>query len=369
MQAWQERCSYTSNMVSSKRIIWIDYVRVLAILFVVLCHSTEYVYHFDVDSVLARSFPSQVISFLYFTLGRIGVPLFLCMTGYLMLDRKYDKQSCKTFYKSKWLRLLITTEIWVLIFIAYRVIVDGYDLNPSWIIENILLLNPFSLMPHIWYLPVILALYVVIPLIANILRRPNGYRFALVLLVVLILFYYVLPVINTFCSALGIESIISQIQIKFLIIAHGCYLVLGYLCKRGLFDKVPTFVLVIICCIGMGATVGEQLFVYHQDTAYNLWYNNIFLLLTALSLFILISRISFKPRHFIEVIARYSFGVYLIHYLLLYGVTYLASTMQIIMPSSVAVIALTLSVGFLSLVACILINKIPKLDKVLLYMR
>lgn len=94
-----------------QRIQWIDMVRGIAILCVILCHVTENIYQLNVDSISLLDFPSKIFVFSAFTCGRLGVPLFLFISGYLLLDRHYGMEGCCKFWKKNLLSLLITVEI------------------------------------------------------------------------------------------------------------------------------------------------------------------------------------------------------------------------------------------------------------------
>ena len=96
-------------------------------------------------------------------------------------------------------------------------------------------------------------------------------------------------------------------------------MILGYFCKRGVFNSVSTPVLSVLCLVGISTTVGEQLFVYHHGVGYNVWYNNILLLLGTLSLFVLLSRLTLKNNKLIQLLAKYSFAIYLVHIPVLNG--------------------------------------------------
>lgn len=92
---------------------WIDAVRCLAILCVILCHATEFIY--IPNSLSARgladfSLTSVVFAFFMHDVGRLGVPMFLFITGYLLLTRDYDEAACYKFWKGNWLRLVLATE-------------------------------------------------------------------------------------------------------------------------------------------------------------------------------------------------------------------------------------------------------------------
>ena len=63
--------------MSKSRKPWLDIIRATAILCVVLCHSVEAFYRPVLLGQLRLSFPFWNIENLLFTVGRIGVPLFL----------------------------------------------------------------------------------------------------------------------------------------------------------------------------------------------------------------------------------------------------------------------------------------------------
>lgn len=65
----------------------------------ILCHATEGIYKLNIESVTSMSIMSKFTAFTGFTLGRTGVPVFLMISGYLLLDREYDKTRTIRFWK------------------------------------------------------------------------------------------------------------------------------------------------------------------------------------------------------------------------------------------------------------------------------
>lgn len=70
-------------------ILWINVARSVAILLVVLCHATENSYGLNLDFMSQINTTSKILSLSLFTLGRLGVPIFLFISGYLLLNRRY----------------------------------------------------------------------------------------------------------------------------------------------------------------------------------------------------------------------------------------------------------------------------------------
>lgn len=81
------------------RVRWLDIARVFAIISVVNMHVTQEIFSYDLQIVLQDSRMEQIIKMCLFTFGRMGVPIFLFITGYLMLDREYDYEKSTDFLR------------------------------------------------------------------------------------------------------------------------------------------------------------------------------------------------------------------------------------------------------------------------------
>ena len=89
-----------------KRIFYFDEIRALAILFVILCHTTTIYHPFN------YSFSPLAIPSILNMLGWVGVPLFFMISGALLLNREYE---INFFLKSKLLRIFIPFVFWIII--------------------------------------------------------------------------------------------------------------------------------------------------------------------------------------------------------------------------------------------------------------
>lgn len=156
-------------MKVEKRILWIDVVRSIAICCVVMCHAVEgYMYTLDVNFMNAISAQSRCFAIIAFTFGRVGVPLFLMISGYLLLDKSYDESACIKFWKNKCFGLFIAIEVWIIVYNLFFIFYEGRELSLITLGKEMLLLK-VSGMNHMWYMPMILGFYLTLPIIANAL--------------------------------------------------------------------------------------------------------------------------------------------------------------------------------------------------------
>ena len=85
--------------MGKNRVEWIDLVRAIAILTVLYIHATDGIYIISSDAILNYTVFSRIFNFASLFIGRIGVPFFLMITGYLLLDRSYDDERVRKFWQ------------------------------------------------------------------------------------------------------------------------------------------------------------------------------------------------------------------------------------------------------------------------------
>ena len=298
--------------MKKERIVWLDWARAFAILCVILVHVTEGIFPFHPEGMATYSLVQQAILFSCFTLGRIGVPLFLFLTGYLLLPRDYSEGATKAFWKNRLLGLLITTEIWIVLMELFWSAISGTALDPFSILRKMCFLGASSI-SHMWYMPMILGMYCFLPLISNGIRRFDWKTLLFPLSVVLV-YVSLLPSLGTFLQAYGVGVLPEPvIDLSFGGGTFGVMIILGYCLSCGLLRRWSKWLLLWGCVFSFAFTVVSQIFLYRHGIRYNVWYNYFPLIIAAACLFELASRVRLSPSGLVTQLATYSFGIYLVH--------------------------------------------------------
>lgn len=364
------QCLKTDNDI--KRKTYLDITRIIAIILVILCHSTEHIYSmYNTDIMNIYGMFSITACFTLFSLGRLGVPFFLFLTGYLMLPRKWDNMKIKDFYIKKWFRLLLCSMIW---FLIYDIILYVVQYNQSFSIEKLieesLFLKEFC-MPHFWYIPMILGIYLILPVVGIGIQSVEVklLRFPL-LLSFIILFIY--PLIVVLLPFFGITEIVSKVSSGFIGTEYIYYVLIGYVFfktknnidKR---NKLITVVCLVMALVFLACAVGLQMWFYSKGCLIRVWYNSPFVFGCSSCLFYVFTKLDIqKKSRIIESLSRYSFGVFLLHYLFI--ILFKPIFIDLSISKSLKCILFAIFVCILSYVVVWVVSKIPKIGKILLYL-
>ena len=354
-------------METNKKIYSYDFIRAFAILCVVFCHSIETVYYIFQDrSILYTnlSLPSKIFDLTGITIGRLGVPLFLFLSGALLGRKTYEnKEDIKQFYSKKLKPLLITLLIWfviwnifILIYFSWRNEVP----NISWFtfLQNIFLLKTVDYILPAWYAPMIIGIYLFIPFITIILKKFDFKTIKLPLIITTI-YFFLLPTINLVLGVYGL-NVTSNIDLFFSGGIYGIYVILGYYLNNGLLKKVKSIILYIVFIISFICCIVFQYFLISKGVFYKLGYENIFLLIGCCALFEIFSRIFANQNVFSKVVAylsKISFPIFLIHNLIQYIIYQSNIFLSLIRPLNV------ICNFILTMLITIIIIKILSLNK------
>ena len=93
-------------MKNSNRIVFIDYVRVIACFLVMLVHASENFYCISADTTMLANESNRFwVAFYDGALGRMSVPLFMVVSAFLLVPVK-PNVSMSDFYKHRFKRII-----------------------------------------------------------------------------------------------------------------------------------------------------------------------------------------------------------------------------------------------------------------------
>lgn len=256
------------------------------------------------------------------------------LTGYLMLNRKYDSEYLQKFVKRNLIPLFVCFEIWNMIFyILNRIYGAPYSFKKTLKVA-FFLGTPGNVL---WFLPMIFCLYLGMPLVSRFLDFliSQGNRVYLgILLFCLIVFGTLVPsfqqVLEMLHPLLGINSTVTS-EMQMNVFGTGAwggsvwmlYLIIGYVFNRFSHEirKIPTPVFVLTFIVPYLLLVAFR-YVAWNHRVYSEFtdpYSNCLLVICSASAFVILHRIcnakavNGKFALFIEQLSKISFGVYVIH--------------------------------------------------------
>ena len=343
------------------RIQWIDFVRAIAILTVLYIHATDGIYIISSDAIMNYTIYSRIFNFASLFIGRIGVPFFLMITGYLLLDRTYDDERVRSFWANNCKELIIITVLWTIIYIISLEVVT---LNSG----QVNLAEAGNLFfSHMWYMPMIIGMYLSMPFVSNALHHfdPKTINQATIVFAILA---FLLPFITTVFAMNGIENINIQYCLGFSGGAYGIYIILGYLVKKGLFKKYSSKLMILIAIVSFIICVLFQYYAFVKGYNFILWYEFPFILSGSFALFELCSRMEYVSAYpIVKFISKYSFAVFLVHNL--FRLPLLPLVVELPFTEPVKAIILWILLIIFSYIAVVIIYRIPRFGKYILYMR
>lgn len=300
------------TMESSKnRLVHYDLLRILAAFSVVMLHSaSQYWYTLSPESVEWK------IANGYDALFRFGVPIFVMISGALFLGKELD---VKRLYTHHILRLLAVYLIWS---VAYGLF-DCRAYEAKYVTWAIIGFEIEGGRYHLWFLPMIIGIYILLPLLHSWIRHADKKIIEYLLIIFLVL-------------QIGRETLTALLQnqmLEFLInifdvqeLSMACsyvgYFVLGYyITTEGIPKKwhkiiylamIPAAVLNIVLSSISSLRKGAP-----DGTIYDSY--GVFTFIIVVGLFLLFTEVVAKVRYsesvrkLIQEISLATFGIYVMH--------------------------------------------------------
>lgn len=303
--------SKAKHMNASEPVDWIDNLRVLATISVVFLH---------VSAPLTAQFgkistTSWMIATIYNSSVRFCVPVFVMITGALLLPRDYE---ISDFIKKKLFRIVVPFVFWGCIYVSFLVLVkvsQGFKVTFFETFQYVYKVIQNGIYPHFWYVYMIIGLYLFIPILSRWARNSNKKE----------ILYFLIIWSSILCFN---YPIFSQYKIDFnLSYFNGYigYLVLGYYLSTIYDDKKVKSNSIAVLLIGIGiistniGTSFASIAANKFDTSFFEYLTpNVVLLSSGVFLFIKnLPTTNGKFKKLRASISTYSYGIYFVHILVL----------------------------------------------------
>ena len=297
----------------------------------------------------------QSFQFIMFTLGRLGVPLFFMLTGFLLLSRNYDsKEKIIRFYKKNFIVLLAVWYFWIVLYNLFFLVIEQKPIILRDIISEFLLFKKVPLM-HTWYMKEIILIYAILPLLSNAIKRIGHIR-------IIITVIFLISLIN--------KLYVGNWKMDFFLnrMIYVSYVLIGYYfsTKR---IKVCKGLNLSIIALGFIMLVIWQIHLYHVGKPLNVWYTNPILFIISALLFPVLKEYDWKAKMkvVVELVSRFSFGIYLLHVPIMILILHYFPLLQNI--SIVNVLVLFLLSFSICIIVISIFTKIPKIGKLMFYVK
>ena len=353
---------------SQKRIIWLDVLRLVALLMVIAGHSVD-MYNATPQDDPMNGFWGAFIG----SLMRPSVPLFAMMTGLLLLP---VRESAGDFYRRRIPRVLVPMVIWSAIYylVPWLTGVLGMDLSV------VSILYPFEFSPsqdfgdalhniamipfafngyttHMWYIYMLIGLYLIMPFFSAWIEKND--RTLVRTFIIMWCCSLMLPYLSQILSPdLFGRCAWNEFGTFYYFAGFAAYLLLGHLLGKG--NPLPSrkiiamgamlyFAGYIITYTGFSSMIVQYSYEQEPELIEMFWqFCSPNVALMAIGMFLAAQRVkihSERVQRALANITKCGFGIYLMHYILLGPIILLLLPLGL--PTPVCVIATVILVFLL----------------------
>ena len=334
------------NSISDNRIVWLDVIRCVAMIMVIGVHCIDPFY----ISPTMRAIPEYTHwAAIYGSLLRPSVPLFVMMTGLLLLPVK--KQPLGKFYKKRIYRVLFPFLIWSVLYSMFPWVTGVLGL-PKEIIGDFFCytqgqesqslidsLKDVAMIPfnfshkenHMWYIHLLIGLYLYMPFFSAWIEnadRKTKRAFLLIWIISLFIPYLKEYVANCLFERSGYvfgTDTWNEFGLFYYFAGFNGYLLLGHYVKKGNdWSLMKTFILCILMfAVGYYITYTGFSTTASNPNATEMEMELFFtfcspnVLLMTLATFLLLQKVVITNSTVIKVLANMTqcgFGIYMVHY-------------------------------------------------------
>ena len=347
---------------NKERIVFLDYIRVIACFLVLMVHASEQYY--ERGQGLVANNDDRLWMGVWDGISRVSVPLFMIVSAYLLVPLQ-EKTSWTEFFKRRAKRILPPMFIFMTLYCILPPLWGATTWTEGW--HNLLFmpLNFPEIAVHYWFFYVLIGMYLFIPIVSPWLRQATAKQELFFLSIWLL--STCLPYINRFGYEVFGQCWWNRYDMLYNFSGYLGYLVMAHYIRKHLSWNDGRRRIVGFICLIMGA-IATVLSWYLQITPGQMQaYNDVEIgwcfctlncAIYTFGSFLLFSTIH-KPGQGYKLIldiSKLSYGMFLVH---LFFIWLYASIFMPIMHISIAIPCITAVSYISSYILCKLISYIP----------
>lgn len=348
---------------AKEHIIYFDVIRVVACFFVIVVHVSAN----QLTALNPKSFDFQVSQFMN-TLSLTAPAVFLMLSGALFLNPDLMNVSIKQLWGKHILRMAISYVFWSYLY-TFIIWLPYYSFS----LETV---KAFALeffygvpMYHMWFIPAIISIYMVLPLLKPAFADKRRCKYFLILFFVI---QILIPTILKFDFPHKNLMKIAYSRIPFLLcIGYVGYFVLGYYLSVEKISKKMRIVTYASGILGLLAAAGINGYFSVRQNASVLPLDDIFSLngfLFASAVFVAFRHVPWKTSKYTKYVSKLSkltFGIYLLHPIIM-DFFFHKCPFLLKLPAIVWIPAIAAATFLLCTVIAWILSKIPIVNKYLM---
>lgn len=351
---------------SIQRQYHLDYLRVFASVAIILLHVTAQ----NMRYVELAGTEWNIYNICN-SASRWGVPVFVMISGSLFLPREIPT---KTLYKKYISRMAIAYVVWSAFYaivdpVGHLIFTEGYQIIPAEIIGSFI-----SSAIHLWFLPMIIGLYMCIPLVKQLTQNNKLIKYFLLLSIIFCFIKTQVELITNNLLSDDIQIIFQNVNTVFrnfninLVVGFITYFILGFYLNKTEISKKHRTIIYILGVTGLIVTIllnllasknaGKSLEAFYSASSVNV-------LLMSVAVFVWFkynAKGSKKINKIVINLSKYSFGAFLVHIFILQCLKAIGIQSTSFHPV-LSVPAITIFTSVISYLISLVLNKIPVIKK------
>ena len=293
-----------------QNINWINNLRLIAMFAVIVLHTASPL----LFAYKGASLQDWLVGDIYNALVRFAVPVFVMITGALLLHRGYELGD---FLKKRIGRLILPFIFWSLVYVGYQLYNEEIAFTSDVWADLKLVLHELQTgsFYHLWYVYLLIGLYLFIPVLSKFVRNATENELLYFLAIWFLAMLLSTPYLSVFNTAVDLHNFTGYIG----------YLVLGHYLTYKRFKLHALPVIAALIFIGLVALItwGTYYLEIKDHTLSTFFYEPIgpFIVVLSASAFLMakytVIKLNAAITRVFDNAGKYTLGIYLSHALIL----------------------------------------------------